>query len=106
MPIPVAEAKKFQIDTLPSTFTQFPKKQLDDEPPDFLMKSRMTGFLARHKEEAFDSEELYQTVVPQEFAEFGRRTGIYLKWLCELFDEGKILAGKKDGEIYFYYESL
>ena len=104
MPVPVAEVKKSQIHTLPSYLAQFPKKKLDDEPPAYSMKHRVIGFLATHKEEAFELEELYQTVVPEN-AEFAQRTDIYRKWLCELFDEGNISAGKKDGEIYFYFES-
>jgi hypothetical protein len=106
MPIPVADAKKSQIHTLPSYLTQFPNKKLDDEPPNYPMKHRITGFLATHKEEAFALEELYQKVVPTENAEFARRTDFYRKWLCELFDEGNIFAGKKDDQLYFYYESL
>lgn len=74
-------------------------------PPDFRLKSRIVGFLARHKKEAFTLEELYQEVVPLENAEFARRTDIYAKWLCELFDEGKILAGTKDRQTYFYCEA-
>jgi len=101
MPVPVAEVKKSQIHTLPSYLTQFPKKKLDDEPPAYSMKHRVIGFLATHKEEAFELEELYQMIVPEN----AQWTDIYRKWLCELFDEGNISAGKKDGEIYFYYES-
>ena len=103
MHIPVAEAKRSQIHTLPSYLTASWEKKLDNPPPDFQMKTRITSFLARNNEEAFDLDQLYQEVVPLGFAESGRRTGIYRKWLCELFDEGKILAGKKDGQIYFYY---
>jgi len=105
MPVPVAEVKKSQVHTLPSYLTQFPKKKLDDESPPYWTKHRVIGFLATHKEEAFALEELYQKVIPPENAEFAQRTDIYRKWLCELFDEGNISAGKKDGEIYFYYES-
>ena len=93
-----------RIHALPSYLTQFPKKKLDDNPPAYSMKHRVIGFLATHKEEAFELEELYQKIVPEN-AGFAQRTDIYRKWLCELFDEGNISAGKKDGEIYFYYES-
>jgi len=106
MPIPVTDAKKSQIRTLPSYLTQFPKKKPDDEPPNYSMKHRITGFLATHKEEAFALEELYEKVVPTENAEFARPTDFYRKWLCELFDERNIFASKKNEQIYFYYESL
>jgi hypothetical protein len=105
MPVPVAEIKKSQIHTLPSYLTQFPKKKLDDEPPAYSMKHRVIGFLATHKEEAFELEELYQKIFPPENAEFAQRTDLYRKWLCELFDEGNISAGKKNGQICFYYGS-
>jgi len=105
MPVPVAEVKKFQIHTLPTYLTQFPKNKLDDEPPAYSMKHRVIGFLATHKEEAFELEELYQEIIPPDNAKFAQRTDTYRKWLCELFDEGNISAGKKDEEIYFYYES-
>jgi hypothetical protein len=95
MPVPVAEVKKPQIHTLPSYLTQFPKKKLDDEPPAYSMKHRVIGFLATHKEEAFELEELYQKIFPPGNAEFAQRSDFYRKWLCELFDEGNILAGKK-----------
>lgn len=79
MPIPVAEAKKSQTHTLPNYLTQFTKKKTDDEPPDYSMKHRITGFLATDKEEAFELEELYQKVVPAESAEYARRTDSYRK---------------------------
>ena len=104
MPVPVAEVKKSQIHTLPSYLTQFPKKKLDDEPPAYSMKHRVIGFLATHKEEAFALEELYQEIVSPQNAGFAQRTDSYRKWLCELFAEGNISAGKKEEEIYFYYE--
>ena len=103
MHIPVAEAKKFQIHTLPSYLTEPWEKKVDHPPSDYRMKHRITAFLATHKEEAFDLDQLYQEVVPLGFEASGR-TGIHRKWLCELFDEGNILASKIEGHIYFYYQ--
>ena len=105
MPVPVGEIKEVQIHTLPIYLTQFPKRNLDDDPPAYSMKHRVIGFLATHNEEAFELEELYQKVISAGNAAFAQRTDMYRKWLCELFDEGNISAGKKDGQIYFYFES-
>ena len=55
MPIPVAEARKFRVATL---------SQKKFESPDFMIKPRIIGFLAKNKEKAFSSDELYQALVP------------------------------------------
>jgi hypothetical protein len=103
MHIPVVEAKKFQIRTLPSYLTESWEKKLENPPPNYQMKQGITAFLATHKEEAFDLDQLYEKVVPLGFAA-SARTGIHRKWLCELFNEGNISAGKVEGQIYFYFE--
>lgn len=112
MPIPVAEARKFRVGTL---------SQKKFESPDFMIKPRIVGFLAKNKEKAFSSDELYQALVPapsdlesvdlspdskvRETAQLrisvARETFFIVK-LRELADRGDIIASEIDGETYFY----
>lgn len=117
MPISVAEAKSAKVTTLGDK-----KFQL----PDYLLKPRIVGFLNTNKANAYSRDELYQALVPniskdqypappkpltdpleiqiyELGIDIGRQTFFTVK-LQELFDEGEIFAGKKDGEDYYYVE--
>jgi hypothetical protein len=114
MPISVAEARKFRVATL---------SQKKFESPDFMIKPRIIDFLARNKEQAFSSDEIYQALLPppsrpypepvdspsdpnrqetdQLRMSIARETFFIVK-LRELADRGDIVASEKDGESYFY----
>jgi len=114
MPIPVAEARKFRVATL---------SQKKFESPDFMIKPHIIDFLAKNKEKAFSSDEIYQALLPapsksnpepvglpsdlggketyQLRISVARETFFIVK-LRELADRGDIIASEKDGETYFY----
>jgi hypothetical protein len=112
MPIPIAEARKFRVAKL---------SQKKFESPDFMIKPRIIDFLARNREQAFSSEELYQALLPTPSRPYSvdspsdpnlqqnhqlrmsvARETFFIVKLRELADRGDIIASEKDGETYFY----
>ena len=88
-----------------------------------MIKPRIVGFLAKNKEKAVSSDELYQALVPARSGPDPESVGLptdskvrgtyqlrisvaretfFIVKLRELADRGDIIASEKDGETYFY----